>query len=174
MPNSGWIKIYRDLLNWGWYSNGNTTRVFLDLLLNASFQENEYLGTTFKPGQVNTSIGQTAKRLGLTVQEVKTAIAHLQSTCEITTLNKKKYLLVTITKWSDYQVNQTEDQISIKSQSNLNQISINHSQEVKEVKEGLECEDLINSNINPNTENGNQTAEGEFKRKLTPKIKPLK
>ena len=40
---SGWIKIHRQILEWEWYSDTNTFRVFLHLLLKANHKEKKYI-----------------------------------------------------------------------------------------------------------------------------------
>lgn len=35
----GWISLYRKILNWEWYSDANTFRLFIHLLLQANHEE---------------------------------------------------------------------------------------------------------------------------------------
>ena len=116
----GWIKLHRKMLNWGWYTDTNTKVVFLHLLLLANYGEREFLGHKIKPGQCVISYGKLAKELGLTVQNVRTALKNLESSQEINRQVTSKFQLVTIEKWAFYQ-GQTEDvdrQMTGKSQAN--------------------------------------------------------
>lgn len=39
MANEGFIKLYRKMLEWGWYDDGPTKDVFIHLLLIASYED---------------------------------------------------------------------------------------------------------------------------------------
>lgn len=99
----GWIKLYRRFLKWEWYQDGNTVRVFLHLLLTANYEDKRWEGIPIKRGQVLTGRVKLAKALGLTQDQIRTAIKHLKSTNEITTSVTRKYSLITICKFEDYQ-----------------------------------------------------------------------
>ena len=125
----GYIKLFRRFLDWRWYSDNNTKAVFLHLLLTANSKEKEYKRTTIKRGQLTASYGALAERLGLTVQQVRTAIEKLIDTGEINKQSTNKFLLITICKYDDYQSfedsekHEDNNQITIKQQSNNNQIT---------------------------------------------------
>lgn len=44
MCNGNYIKLSRNLLDWGWYKDANTSRVFLHCLLKANWKDGEYYG----------------------------------------------------------------------------------------------------------------------------------
>ena len=50
MLESGYIKLYRSLLNWEWYDDINTKTVFLHLLLTVSIAESQWHGITVPRG----------------------------------------------------------------------------------------------------------------------------
>jgi hypothetical protein len=99
----GWIKLHRKFLDWEWYRDGNTMRVFLHLLLTANHKTKHWKGIEIKRGQVIIGRVKLAQILGLTQDQIRTAIIHLKSTNEITTLITKKYSLITICKFEEYQ-----------------------------------------------------------------------
>ena len=105
MTSNGYIKLHRKLLNWGWYKDQNTMIVFLHLLLIANFAETEYMGEKIYPGQAVIGRKSLAKALGMSEQNVRTALNHLKSTNEITIKSTNKFSVVTIVKWELYQVN---------------------------------------------------------------------
>src|SRR3990167_7635558 len=47
----GYFPLWRKIVDWGWYKEGNTARVFLHLLLMANFADKHYLGHIIKRGQ---------------------------------------------------------------------------------------------------------------------------
>lgn len=79
----GFIKIYRKLLEWEWYSDANTTKLFLHCLLKANWEEKRWHGFIIQPGQFVTSLKQLAVESGLSVKQVRTALEHLESTGEL-------------------------------------------------------------------------------------------
>ena len=105
----GWISLYRKFVNWEWYTDANTMRVFLHLLLLANHKENKWRGILIERGQLVTSYNSISDDLNLTVQEIRTSFKRLKSTNEITTKSTNKYTLVTILKYNDYQDNQEEN-----------------------------------------------------------------
>lgn len=102
MPE-GYIKLHRKLVDWEWYSDGNTFRVFLHLLLNANYHETKWQGITIQPGQLIISTTSFFKPLGISRQSFRTSLTKLKSTNEITTKSTNQYTLVTIVKWALYQ-----------------------------------------------------------------------
>lgn len=84
MDDGNYIKVSRKILKWGWYKNKNTKVVFLHCLLMANWKNGEFEGRTVKRGSFISSIGNIAKELGMTSDEVRTAVKHLESTGELT------------------------------------------------------------------------------------------
>lgn len=100
---NGYIKLHRQMVNWGWYKESNTKSVFLHLLLNANLEEKEYKGVRVPVGACVIGRKQLAEDLGMTEQNVRTALEHLKSTNEITITSTNKFSVATIVKWADYQ-----------------------------------------------------------------------
>lgn len=100
---NGWIKLHKKFLDWGWYQSGNTMRVFLHLLLTANFKDSEWMGRTIKRGQAVISLPALSTALNLSIQQIRTALMHLESTSEINRQTTNKYTIVTICKYEDYQ-----------------------------------------------------------------------
>lgn len=104
MNDGGWIKLHRKMLDWGWYTDTVTKCVFLHLLLLANYGEREFLGHTIHAGQAVVTYGKLAADLGLTVQNVRTAIEKLERTHEINRQVTSNFQLITIEKWALYQL----------------------------------------------------------------------
>ena len=81
---NGFIKVHRRMIEWGWYSDPNTKALFLHLLLVATFKDGEYMGHKLKPGDAVVGFKSLSETLGMSVKQVRTAMAHLESTGEIT------------------------------------------------------------------------------------------
>lgn len=110
-----YIKIDRKILEWRWYKNINTCRVFIHMLLKANWKDGSFENRTIPRGSFVTSIKNIALEVDLTEDEVRTAIKHLIDTNEITKQTTNKYTVISIVNYDMYQ-NVTE-QIPIKSQT---------------------------------------------------------
>ena len=89
----GWVKLHRKMINWEWYQDTNTFKLFCHFLLIANVADKKWKGITIKRGQFVRTLANLAVETGLTIDEVRTAIKHLESTNEITRL--KSCLLYT-------------------------------------------------------------------------------
>ncbi len=98
-----YIKLDRNIQRWRWYTNANTMRVFLHLLLNANIEDHDFEKITVHRGQLVSSIGKIAEALELSPRNVRTAIEHLKSTNEMTHTAYPKYSLFTILNYDLYQ-----------------------------------------------------------------------
>lgn len=115
---SGWIKLHRSLLDWEWYSDNNVFRVFSHILLKANFEDRNWQGQVIKRGSYVTSFQNLSKETKLSVQEVRTALAKLKSTQEITSQATNGYTLITIIKYNDYQDDDSDSNTPNNTQDN--------------------------------------------------------
>ena len=108
MANEGYIKLYRRMMKWGWYTDTPTKCVFLHLLFLACYEPCYYKGVHLETGQAVASIRQISTDTGISVQSVRTALCHLKSTQEITQCEHGKFSVFTVNNYSDYQCTNTE------------------------------------------------------------------
>jgi len=99
----GYVRLYRSLLDWEWYTDSNTKDVFLHLILTANYEPKKWRGITIERGQRVFSYGKLAVELRISVQSVRTAINHLKSTGEITCEATREYSIVTVKNYDSYQ-----------------------------------------------------------------------
>lgn len=139
--SEGYIKLHRKFRKWGWYDDANTMRVFLHLLLGARWSDTEYRGEKLKAGDVIFGRKRFAKDLGLSEQNVRTAIEHLLKTGEISTSKvTNKFTIFHVENWELYQ-GQDEDANQQTNQRLTNdQPTTNHIQESKEYKEYIDTD----------------------------------
>ena len=102
-PLNGYIKLYRKILEWGWYDDTNTKVVFLHLLLTANYKDTEWHGIPLKRGDVVTSIHKLATDLKLSDKQVRTALEHLKSTGEVASKGHSKFTIISIKNYTQYQ-----------------------------------------------------------------------
>lgn len=98
----GWVKIYRDLQEWEWYTKPEMVHLYIYLLLSVNHSAAKWQGTTIKRGQMVTSVAQLAQKTGLSVQTTRTCLNRLKSTNEITIETTKLYTIITICNYSRY------------------------------------------------------------------------
>ena len=91
------------MTEWEWYTDGNVFRVFMHLLLTANPEDRKWKGIVVKRGQVVTGRKALAEVLGLSEQQVRTALEKLKSTNEITSKTTNKFTIITICKYDSYQ-----------------------------------------------------------------------
>lgn len=130
----GWIKLYRQLVNWEWYQDANTFRVFIHLVLIANHEDAKWQGRIILRGQVLTSYDHLAQALKLTVQNVRTSIKKLEKTGEITIKSTNKFSLITIEKYgnfqsSNFEINkQNNNQLTNNQQTTNKQLTTNKNE----------------------------------------------
>lgn len=101
--NEGFIKIYRSLLRWEWYTDGNTMRVFFHLLLSANWEDSRYRGHEVPKGSLVCGRKKLAEDLKMSEQEIRTSLLHLKSTNEITIQATNRFSIITIVNWEKFQ-----------------------------------------------------------------------
>lgn len=121
----GWIKIHRKLLEWEWYDDINTFRLFMHLLLKANHKLKKYRGMTLQPGTIITGLEVLSNETGLTVQQVRTALAKLKSTNEITNKTSNKGTVIQVVKYKDYQL--ATSKVTNQQQTNNKRITTNNN-----------------------------------------------
>lgn len=131
-----YIKLSRKLLDWEWYGNINTCRLFVHMLLKANWKDGKFEGKVIPRGSFVSSIGILANETSLTNDEVRTALKHLISTKEITKQSYSKYTVFTVNNYAEYQdvPKQNPNQIPSSSHSIPNLFPT--IEEKKEVKKG--------------------------------------
>lgn len=132
MPRlNGYVKLNRNLLEWRWYRDANTTRVFLHLLLSANFKDQPFENITVRRGEVATSYGAIADALHISARQARTAVTHLKVSGTVSVKQYSKFQVISILSWDLYQcdVSGTE---AVKSQAEVSQKSTN--EESKERK----------------------------------------
>lgn len=100
---TGYIQIYRQLTEWGWYKDIPTCKLWLHILLRANFKESQYMGSEIPRGAFVTSLQGLADESGLTLKQVRTALGKLKKTGEITVESNRHYTVITVSRYDEYQ-----------------------------------------------------------------------
>lgn len=98
-----YIKLHRQLMDWEWYKDGNTVRLWVHLLLKANWKPGRFQGVDVMPGQLITSIATLSEETGLSPHQIRTSLLKLEKSQNLTSKVTSKWRLVTIEKWGFYQ-----------------------------------------------------------------------
>lgn len=101
--NNGFITLQRQIIDWEWYDDSNTFRLFIHILLKANHTDKNYRGTLIKRGTFLTGRDVLSKETGLSIQQIRTGLKKLKSTNEITIKTNSKGSVVQVVKYNDYQ-----------------------------------------------------------------------
>lgn len=132
--NVGWIKLHRQILNWEWYSDTNTFRLFLHLLLTANFKDQKYQGKLIKKGSLLTGRDKLSYETGLSVREVRTCLERLKSTNEIAIKSNSKGTEIQVVNYDKYQI-ETSETTNERPTNDQQTTTIKEGKENKERKE---------------------------------------
>jgi len=156
-----WVKVYRKLEHWEWYTDSQSVHLFVHLLIKANHKPKKWRGININPGQFVTSRDKLSAETGISQQSIRTILNHklsaetgisqqsirtilnrLKSTNEITIKSTSTYTLVNICNWGTYQtastpinqpINQVSNQRSTSDQPAINQrLTTNKNEENEE------------------------------------------
>jgi uncharacterized phage protein (TIGR02220 family) len=141
----GYIKLYKKLTQWQWYKDGNTLRLFIDLLLDANYEDSKVGFLEIKRGQCLTSIKRIHQNTGLTYQQIRTSLGKLEKSGEINKQTTNRYSIITIKRYDDYQ--NVNKQVTNKQQTNNNIKEYKEEQEYKEINNKYIAEIINHLNL---------------------------
>ena len=90
-PTMGFIKIHRNIREWGWYDDANTLVVWIHLLIDANYEERTWHGETVGIGSLITSVARLSEQTGLSVKQVRTCLGRLVEDNKIVTQGASKW-----------------------------------------------------------------------------------
>lgn len=154
MLESGYIKLYRSLLNWEWYDDINTKTVFLHLLLTVNIAKRQWHGITVPCGSRVSSYAVLAKETRLTERQVRTAISHLETTGELTRHKYPNFTVFAINNYDKYQL--LTDETTGQRQGN-DKVATGQRQQNKKIEE--DKEDIYLSILDAESQNFPPTLE---------------
>ena len=77
---SGWVKTYRQLIEWEWYQDSQMVHLLIHLIVQANHTDLQWRGITIKRGQLLTSRRKLSIETGISEQSIRTCLDRLQST----------------------------------------------------------------------------------------------
>lgn len=146
MNEKGFIKIYRNLTNWEWYLDVNTTKLFIHCLLMANWEDKEWKGIVVKRGSFITSLNKLSLGCGLTNRQTRTSLEKLILTNNVTSKATNKYRVITIPNYETYQ--QSDKQSVSQTTSNMTSNTASKATTTKEELRRKEYKNNIKEKIN--------------------------
>ena len=109
----GYVKLYRSLLNKGYWEDPEYIKLWLYLLLNATFYPREYLAggkiLELKQGQLITGRRKLAEALRINEYKVLRILKCFENEQQIAQEGHSKYTIITILNWDKYQGSAQQD-----------------------------------------------------------------
>lgn len=102
--SQGWVKIFRSIVNWEWYDDANTFRMFFHLIVTANHETVSWKGRLIKRGQRLTTIRRLADELSIDEKTVQRCLRNLESTKEIKIEPSKSGTMITVRKYNEWQM----------------------------------------------------------------------
>ncbi len=101
---SGYIKLFRSIVDWEFWDDHNTTRLLVYLLVSVNHEPKVWRGVEIKAGELITSYEKLATATGLTVSQVRRSLSCLEHDKQITRKTTNKHQAVTLVKWEELQI----------------------------------------------------------------------
>lgn len=99
----GWVKFHNKILDWRWYTDANTFRLFFHLIVTANYKDKSWKNIVIRRGQRVASYDSLAKELQLSQRQIRTALKHLKATGEVTSEVTSEYSILTVVNYGIYQ-----------------------------------------------------------------------
>jgi hypothetical protein len=157
---SGWIKVHRKMLQWEWFDDPNTFRLFMYLLMAANYKPSKWRGREIEVGQLLTGLYKLQENTGISIQSIRTSLDKLKSTGEITIQSTNRFRIITIVNYSSYQ--DIDKPTNKPTNKPPNKQLTNNQQTTNNIQEDQEYKKERNKEYNPPTPLG-----GKTKRKST-------
>lgn len=103
MADTGWVKMYRKMLEWEWYKDSNTKSLFLHLILKSNAKDGVFQGVLVPRGSVATSYSILSEELGLSTKQIRGSLDKLNRAQCTAVKRYPKFSVISILSYDDYQ-----------------------------------------------------------------------
>ena len=144
----GWIKLYRDIEDWRYFSDAKTLQLFLYLILHANTEDCYFHSELCRRGELITSISHLSDVLNLSTQNIRTIFRKLNGK-ELTIKTTNRNTHITICNYDSYQGEKKETnkenntQITNKQQTTNKQLTTIKEYKNKEYKKEEEISTIV-------------------------------
>lgn len=123
--SQGWIKLHRKLVKWEWYQDSKMVHLFIHLILMANHEPGRWQGHDVDRGQIITGLKALKRDTGISIQSLRTCLAKLEKTQELTSKSTNRFRLITLCNYKDYQIKDFETNKPANKQLTNNQQTTN-------------------------------------------------
>jgi len=141
---SGWIKLHRGLIDWEWYTDHNTCRLFIHCIVRANYDAKNWRGISIARGQFWTSLPTLQSETGLSASQIRTSLNKLISTGEIAVKSQAQGRMVTVLEYESYQQDDRQNDNLVTDQSQTSDRPVTANKNVKKDKNVIIIPDGIN------------------------------
>lgn len=120
-----YIKLDRNIINWRWFKTPKILSVFIWLLIKANVKEGHFRNDYVPRGSLVTSNEHIADGCGITIPNVRVALANLEMTGEISRIVRNHYQIIKLNNYETYQsaMLKSVEEIASRSQADSKQIA---------------------------------------------------
>ena len=132
-----WIKLYRKICDWGWYHDANMVHLYVYFMLKAKLVVGN--NGTSEAWQLNTTLRLLTKATGISEKSIRTCLARLQRTGEISYLPgvAHKQSVITLCNYDSYQSTKisTNTVLTQERHNNIESVSEHNNSQISAQKE---------------------------------------
>ena len=132
-----WIKLYRKICDWGWYHEPNMVHLYVYFMLKAKLVINN--DSRSEAWQLNSTLRLLTKATGISEKSIRTCLARLQRTGEISYLPgvAHKQSVITLCNYNSYQAAKisTNTVLTQERHNNIESVSEHNNSQISAQKE---------------------------------------
>ena len=132
-----WIKLYRKICDWGWYHEPNMVHLYVYFMLKAKLVINN--DSRSEAWQLNSTLRLLTKATGISEKSIRTCLARLQRTGEISYLPgvAHKQSVITLCNYDSYQAAKisTNKVLTQERHNNIESVSEHNNSQISAQKE---------------------------------------
>ena len=103
MSNDGWVKNYRKIAEWEWYTTPHMAHLWQHLIREANHKDGRWQGYDVMKGQLVCGLHTLSAATGISVRSLRTCLARLEQSGEIVRKSTNRFSIITISKYCKYQ-----------------------------------------------------------------------
>ena len=100
--DKSWIKIYRKIVDWEYYTDSHMVHLFIHLICKANVNDVIWQGIAIKRGQLITGRSSLSNETGISPQSIRTCLSKLKKSGYIEIETTHHFTLVTINDYENY------------------------------------------------------------------------
>lgn len=135
MTDKGYIKLYRKSINNDWLKNHKLWAFWSYCLLKSSHKKHTikigFQNVELNPGQFAFGLNVASEETNLSIQSIRTCLAYLKKSQNLTIKTTNKFSIITICKWETYQNDKIDDQQANQQTTNKPLTTYNNVKNVK-------------------------------------------